>query len=90
LAWQYPLNLAHAFPDAFVAAQRELTEMAARARAIEAKEGEAARIAFERDFKQAQVERAATKVKAVQQLKRELLEQGFCPIHLLIWKDSGK
>ena len=62
-----------------VAAQCELTEMAAQARAIEAKEGEAARIAFERDFKQAQVERAATKVKAVQQLKRELLEQGFCP-----------
>lgn len=59
--------------------QRELTEMAATARAIEAEKGEAARIQYERDYKQAQQERADAKQTAVQQLKRDLLDQGICP-----------
>jgi hypothetical protein len=61
------------------AAQRELNEMAATARAIEAQHGEAARIQYERDYKQEKADQAAAKQQAVLQLKRDLLDQGICP-----------
>lgn len=60
-------------------AQRELTEMAVTARQIEAEQGESARVRFEKEFKEAQVQKAAAKIAGLQQLKRELLDQGLCP-----------
>jgi hypothetical protein len=61
------------------AAQRELNEMAATARAIEAQHGEAARIQYEQQYKQTKADQAAAKQQAVIQLKRDLLDQGICP-----------
>jgi len=61
------------------AKQRELTEFAAKAREIEATQGEAARIQFEADYKKQQEETAANKKAGLVQLKRDLLDQGLCP-----------
>jgi hypothetical protein len=60
-------------------AQRELNEMAATARKIEAEQGEAARVKYEKEYKEAQIQRAQEKVAAVEQLKRSLLDEGICP-----------
>ena len=61
------------------AAQRELNEMAATARKIETEQGEAARVKYEKEYKEAQMARAQAKVVEVEQLKRKLLDEGICP-----------
>ena len=61
------------------AAQKELNEMAATARKIEAEQGEMARIKYEKEYKDAQMARAQSKLVEVEQLKRKLLDEGICP-----------
>lgn len=61
-------------------AQQELHDMAEQAREIERTQGEAARVKFEKQFKQNQKKRAEEKIAAVQELKRNLLEQGIDPL----------
>lgn len=59
--------------------QRELTAMAQTARKIEAEQGEAARVRYEREYKEAQLARAQAKKVELEQLKRSLLDEGICP-----------
>lgn len=59
--------------------QKELRDMAAQARKIEAEQGEGARIKFEKEFKQRQTEQALAKTAGLETLKRELLDQGIDP-----------
>jgi len=60
-------------------AQLELDEMAQKAREIEKTKGEGARVKFEREFKENQKKRAEEKKKGLEELKRNLLDQGIDP-----------
>jgi hypothetical protein len=59
--------------------QKELSEFGAKARQIEETQGEQARVEFEKQYKEQQIQRAAEKQEAIEQLKRNLLDQGICP-----------
>lgn len=59
--------------------QRELNEFAAKAREIEATQGEKARAQFEAEYKKQKEETAAARKAGLVQLKRDLLDQGLCP-----------
>jgi hypothetical protein len=81
-------------------AQRELMEMAKKARQIEAEQGEAARVRFEKEFKEAQAQKAQKKLREIEQIQRDLLDNGMCPFtdlegqrqvtHAKIGVDLGK
>lgn len=60
-------------------AQKELNEFAKEARQIEAEQGEAARIKFEKDYKANKARKAEEKAQGLIALKKELLAQGICP-----------
>lgn len=62
-----------------VKAQAELRQFAEQARKIEAEQGEAARIQFERNYKQQQEQMAQQKLQQIEQVKRDLLDQGIDP-----------
>jgi hypothetical protein len=59
--------------------QKELRDVAAQARKIEAEQGEGPRIKFEKEFKERQTQQAADKKVGLETLKRELLDQGLDP-----------
>jgi hypothetical protein len=59
--------------------QKELRDVAAQARKIEAEQGEGPRIKFEKDFKERQTAQAVAKKEGLEVLKRELLDQGIDP-----------
>ncbi|KAL7568492.1 hypothetical protein ACA910_012199 [Epithemia clementina (nom. ined.)] len=60
-------------------AQRDLDEMAKKAREIESTEGAAARSKFEQECKVKEQEQAEKRAQGFVQLKRELLDQGIDP-----------
>lgn len=60
-------------------AQDELSAMSAKAREIEREQGPAARVKFEKEFKQQQQARAEEKIKGLEELRRNLLAQGIDP-----------
>ncbi len=62
-----------------VKAQAELRKVAEQARKIEAEQGEKARIQFEHEYKQQQEEQAQMKLRELEELKRNLLDQGIDP-----------
>ncbi|GAX11096.1 hypothetical protein FisN_9Hh187 [Fistulifera solaris] len=62
-----------------VEAQQELQRMAKQAREIEATQGEAARLNFEKEYYRQKEEEAAAKKVGLRQLKLDLLEQGIDP-----------
>ena len=62
-----------------VEAQDELRKFNARARQIEAKEGGAARVKFEQEYKKDQERMAQERLDKIQKLKIDLLGQGICP-----------
>jgi hypothetical protein len=59
--------------------QKELRDFAAEARKIEAEKGEPARIQFEKEYQQNQIAAAEAKTAGLEQLKRDLLDQGIDP-----------
>jgi hypothetical protein len=62
-----------------VEAQEELTAFQAKAREIERTKGPAARDEFEKEYKEAQKKKAEEWEKGLEQLKRDLLDQGIDP-----------
>ncbi|KAL3911955.1 MAG: hypothetical protein SGILL_007077, partial [Bacillariaceae sp.] len=62
-----------------VKAQAELSEFQSKAREIERTKGPAARDEYEKEYKEAQQEKAAEWEKGLEQLKRDLLDQGIDP-----------
>ncbi|GAX26891.1 hypothetical protein FisN_9Lh187 [Fistulifera solaris] len=62
-----------------VEAQQELQRMAQQAREIEATQGEAARLNFEKEYYRQKEEAATAKKVGLRKLKLELLEQGIDP-----------
>mmetsp|Transcript_27948 Transcript_27948/g.75972 ORF Transcript_27948/g.75972 Transcript_27948/m.75972 type:complete len:853 (+) Transcript_27948:103-2661(+) len=61
------------------AAQQELSAFQAKARSIEKESGPAARDAFEKEFKESQRRKAEENQEGLEQLKRDLLDQGIDP-----------
>ncbi|GKY98279.1 hypothetical protein MPSEU_000785500 [Mayamaea pseudoterrestris] len=59
--------------------QDELRAFAKKCREIEATEGEGARVKFEQEYKQQQIKKAEQMAQGLEQLKRNLLEQGIDP-----------
>lgn len=62
-----------------VAAQQELSAFQAKARAVEKESGPEARDEFEKEFKESQKRRAQEREDGIEQLKRDLLDQGIDP-----------
>ncbi|KAG7338489.1 hypothetical protein IV203_009134 [Nitzschia inconspicua] len=60
-------------------AQAELSAFQAKAREVEREKGPEARQQFEKEYKEAQNEKAAAWTKGLVQLKRDLLDQGIDP-----------
>lgn len=60
-------------------AQAELRERDAKAREIERTQGEAARVRFEKEYQARKEQEALDRTKNIEQLKRDLLDQGIDP-----------
>jgi hypothetical protein len=59
--------------------QDELADFARRGREIEAQQGEAARVRFEKEYQAQRQQQAANRISGLEKLKRNLLDQGLCP-----------
>jgi hypothetical protein len=62
-----------------IEAQKELSEFQAKARAIEKENGPAARDQFEKEYKESQAKKAEAQKEGLDQLKRDLLDEGIDP-----------
>jgi len=62
-----------------IEAQKELTDFQAKARAIEKESGPAARDQFEKEYKESQSKKAEEMNEGLEQLKRDLLDEGIDP-----------
>jgi hypothetical protein len=61
------------------AQQQELIAFSKKCRDIEAKQGAAARVKYEKEYQQKKIEQAAEREKGLEQLKRNLLDEGIDP-----------
>eukprot|EP00535_Pseudo-nitzschia_heimii_P006450 CAMPEP_0197173572 /NCGR_PEP_ID=MMETSP1423-20130617/453_1 /TAXON_ID=476441 /ORGANISM="Pseudo-nitzschia heimii, Strain UNC1101" /LENGTH=842 /DNA_ID=CAMNT_0042622407 /DNA_START=54 /DNA_END=2582 /DNA_ORIENTATION=- len=78
---QDPVQVAFDLQDKklMIEAQKELSEFQAKARSIERERGPAARDQFEKEYKESQAKKAEEHKEGLDQLKRNLLDEGIDP-----------